>query len=59
MSEAKVIVCNDQGKYYGEVCPHCLKQGFAWLSSRFDQLNKIKEIDVARQSQTQRIPVGA
>jgi len=62
MSEAKVIVCNDQGKAYGEVCPHCLKQGFGWLSNRFDQLNqvsKVKEIDVVRQAQTRRMPVGA
>lgn len=38
MVEAKVLVCNNQGKVYGEVCPHCLKKGFHWLSDRFEQL---------------------
>lgn len=32
--EAKIIVCDDQGTPYGEVCPHCLRKGFHWLSDR-------------------------
>lgn len=26
--EAKIIVCNNQGNCYGEVCPECLEKGF-------------------------------
>lgn len=55
---ARVIVCNNRGKTYGEVCPHCLKEGFNWLSDRFERINKVKEIDVARRTRTQKMPVS-
>ncbi len=40
MTEARIIVCNDQGNDYGEVCPKCLRKGFSWLSDRFEQLSQ-------------------
>jgi hypothetical protein len=39
MTEAKIIVCNNQGNDYGEVCPQCLSRGFDWLSAQFERLN--------------------
>ncbi|MBE9167493.1 hypothetical protein IQ238_08155 [Pleurocapsales cyanobacterium LEGE 06147] len=36
MQEARVIVCNDLGYTYGEVCPICLHRGMNWLSERFN-----------------------
>ncbi len=39
LTEAKIIVCNDQGQSYGEVCSECLEKGFYWLNDRFKQLN--------------------
>lgn len=36
-TEAKVIICNDQGKKHGEACPACLGRGFNWLNQRFEQ----------------------
>ncbi|HEY9620542.1 MAG TPA: hypothetical protein V6C78_09235 [Crinalium sp.] len=41
--EALVIACSDQGIGYGEVCPQCLANGFGWLSSRFERINKPKK----------------
>lgn len=61
MTEAKVILCNDQGKSYGEVCPHCLKEGFTWISDRFTQLNQVKQpkkLTVARHTRNRKMPVG-
>lgn len=59
MTEAKVIVCNDQGKYYGEVCPECLKNGFNWLSDRFDQITQVRKTIKIRPTQKQKVPVSA
>jgi predicted amidophosphoribosyltransferase len=59
MTEAKIIVCNDQGNNYGEVCPECLKKGFVWLSDRFEQLNQPKKIVAMRPPQNLKAPVGA
>ena len=58
MGEAKILVCNDQGKYYGEVCPKCLENGFDWLSDRFEQLNQPKRKIALRQTRIE-LPVGA
>lgn len=58
-TEAKVIACNDQGKSYGEVCPACLKEGFDWLSDRFDQINQSQRVDVIRHVRSQKMLVGA
>lgn len=63
MAEAKVIACNDQGKSYGEVCPHCLKQGFDWLSDRFDHLRHrqtlSQPLEVIHSTRAGRLPVSA
>jgi hypothetical protein len=34
MSEARLIACNDRGDSYGDVCPHCLTKGGAWINDR-------------------------
>jgi hypothetical protein len=49
--EAKVVICNDQGNDYGEVCPECLEMGFYWLSNRFEQLNQPRKRIAIRQTQ--------
>lgn len=59
MTEAKVIVCNDRGKDYGEVCPKCLEKGFHWLSDRFEQLQQPKKVIAMRQTQRLKPLVGA
>lgn len=58
-TEAKIIVCNDQGNDYGEVCPQCLEKGFDWLSDRFEQLNQPKKKVVIRRTPQLEIPIGA
>jgi predicted amidophosphoribosyltransferase len=58
-TEAKVIVCNDLGKAYGEVCPHCLEKGFNWISDRFSQLNQPKRKVALRQARNLKLPVSA
>lgn len=57
--EAKVIICNDQGKNYGEVCSLCLKEGFGWISDRFNQLNQPHRKVATRQTQNLEIPISA
>jgi hypothetical protein len=59
MAEARIIVCNDQGKDCGEVCSICLSRGFDWLSDRFDQLNQAKKPVLMRRTQRLEIPIGA
>ncbi|MBV8887242.1 MAG: hypothetical protein JO235_25050 [Chroococcidiopsidaceae cyanobacterium CP_BM_RX_35] len=59
MTEAKVIICNDQGNCYGEVCPKCLDKGFHWLSKRFEQMNQIKQTVAIGQSRNLEVPIGA
>jgi hypothetical protein len=59
ITEAEIIVCNDQGEERGKVCPKCLKKGFLWLSDRFDQLDKPKNRVVIRQSKSLEIPISA
>lgn len=39
MQQARILICNDQGKSYGEVCPNCIHKGFGWISSQFEQLH--------------------
>jgi hypothetical protein len=58
MTEAKVIICDDQGKSFGEVCPKCLKKGFGWLSDRFEQLNHPKRKAPAAYPEKTKVPVG-
>jgi DNA-directed RNA polymerase subunit RPC12/RpoP len=35
MQAAQVMVCDDQGSIYGNVCPECISRGFGWLNSHF------------------------
>lgn len=36
--EARVLLCNDQGDKFGEVCPQCIRQGTQWLNHQFERL---------------------
>jgi hypothetical protein len=38
LKEARIIICDNQGTKYGDVCPDCLGKGFNWLSDRFERL---------------------
>jgi hypothetical protein len=58
-TEAKILVCNNQGYAFGEACPNCLKEGFNWISDRFEQLDRSKKRNVLRHSQRPKVPVGA
>jgi predicted amidophosphoribosyltransferase len=40
MKEARVIVCNEQGYSYGDICPECIRRGSNWLGSQLQQLNQ-------------------
>jgi hypothetical protein len=43
---ARVLIYNNHGKNYGEVCPQCLDRGFEWLSHRFEQLSQPQVVEV-------------
>lgn len=34
MSEARLIVCNDRGDSYGDVCPGCMTKGGNWINTQ-------------------------
>lgn len=39
MSEARLIVCNDRGDRYGDVCPECIAKGGNWVSIQLWELS--------------------
>ncbi len=57
--EARIIVCNNQGNRYGDVCPECLEKGFNWLSYKFEQINRPKQNISAQRIQKPEMPIGA
>ncbi|XHX79055.1 MAG: hypothetical protein RBJ76_03730 [Stenomitos frigidus ULC029] len=60
-TEAIIIICDNQGKKYGEACSRCLSKGFDWLSDRFDQLGQAdhsKKITSIRRTQALKTPIG-
>ena len=38
VKEARVILCDEQGEGYGELCSLCISKGFGWIQQRFDSL---------------------
>jgi uncharacterized protein CbrC (UPF0167 family) len=38
MKEARVIVCNEEGDSYGDICPHCIVMGSNWIGSKLQQI---------------------
>lgn len=40
MKEARLIICNDQGEIYGDVCPECIARGATWIGNRLQQSNQ-------------------
>lgn len=44
MQEARVILCNDQGRHLGDVCPECLGKGLNWLNQRFNRLEYYQQV---------------
>ena len=57
--EARVIVCNDQGSECGDACPVCISQGFSWIESRFEQLNRSKKMALTYRKKPQEVAIGA
>jgi hypothetical protein len=41
MSKARLIVCNDRGESYGELCPQCVAKGYNLLGTKLQQLTPI------------------
>jgi hypothetical protein len=39
MHEARLIVCNDQGDGYGDICPQCAAKGGNWVQVKLQELN--------------------
>lgn len=39
MQEARLIICNDQGDSYGEICPQCAAMGAYWIGTQLKALN--------------------
>ena len=39
MREARVILCNEQGDSYGDICPQCIAMGFNWIGNQLQRLN--------------------
>ena len=38
MKEARVIVCNQRGDSYGDICPQCITMGFGWIGKQLQYL---------------------
>jgi hypothetical protein len=34
LSEARLIVCDDRGDRYGDICPECTTRGGNWINSQ-------------------------
>jgi hypothetical protein len=47
MQAARVILCDNQGRTYGDVCPTCIGQGYGWLSSQFERLTAPQKTAIA------------
>lgn len=41
MRKARVIVCNDRGDSYGELCPKCVAKGYNLLGTKLQQLTHL------------------
>jgi hypothetical protein len=41
MREARLIICNNQGDSYGDVCPDCIAMGAKWIANQLQQSNSI------------------
>ncbi|MBC1223022.1 hypothetical protein GNF10_12050 [Nostoc sp. UCD121] len=37
--EARLIVCNDQGEGYGDICYECIANGGSWVQSQLQQFS--------------------
>lgn len=59
MTEAKIIICDDQGNDHGEVCFTCLEKRFYWLNYQFEQLKQSKSAVEIRQTRSLEIPISA
>ena len=57
--EARVIVCNDQGLGCGNACPECISQGFSWVKTQFEQLDRFQKTVLNYQRKPQEIVIGA
>jgi hypothetical protein len=47
-NQAKIILCDEQAVEYGEICPHCLHQGFDWIKQQFEGSYLLKKANRSR-----------
>ncbi|MGV0105280.1 hypothetical protein [Nostoc sp. DSM 114167] len=38
--EARLIVCNDQGESYGDICHQCIAQGGNWVKCQLQKFSQ-------------------
>ncbi|MES1022541.1 hypothetical protein ABN584_06535 [Gloeocapsa sp. BRSZ] len=38
LKEARLIICNDQGDGYGDICPQCMAMGAFWIGNQLKAL---------------------
>lgn len=38
-SEARLIVCSDEGEGFGDICPECINMGAYWIKSQLQQFS--------------------
>lgn len=39
MKQARVIVCDEKGDSYGDICPQCIAMGFDWIGRQIQNLS--------------------
>ena len=39
MQKARLIICNDQGDSYGDICPQCAAMGAYWIGQQLKALD--------------------
>ena len=39
MKQARVIVCDEKGDSYGDICPQCIAMGFNWIGRQIQELS--------------------
>jgi hypothetical protein len=40
INEARLVVCNDQGDGYGDICHQCIAKGGNWIQSQLQEFSK-------------------
>lgn len=40
MHQARLIICNDQGNGYGDICPQCTAKGSNWVQVQLKEFSE-------------------